>query len=170
MCVCMRACEEQTQWKQRTERTGTKQGQREAAREREREWACACACVRRCTGAQRKEQEPAQGSQAELLPQPQDVSRIHRLVALAGAGREGRKSATQLRAKQRQRETTSVCVCVCEEEMHRRAKHSRERTGTRAKLASRALTSTTGRVADPPACCLGGRRKRGKKECYPAPV
>ena len=124
VCVCMRACEEQTQWKQRTERTGTKQGQREAAKERER--ACACAWVRRrYTGAQRKEQEPAQGSQAELLPQPQDVSRIHRLVALAGAGREGRKSATQLLSKQRQRETTRgrerqreaergcVCVCVC---------------------------------------------------------
>ena len=66
-----------------------------------------------------------------------------------------------------ERERAGVCVCVGEEEIHRRAK---ERTGTSTRLASRALTSTTGRVADPPAGCLGGRRKRGKKECYPAPV
>ena len=49
-----------------------------------------CVCVRRrCTGAQStagKEQEPGQSSQAELLPQPRDVSRIHQLVALMVEG------------------------------------------------------------------------------------
>ena len=80
-------------------------------------------------------------------------------------GKNGDQAGAE-RGSERERERVGVCVCVCEE-MHRRAK---ERTGTSTRLASRARTSTTGRVADPPAGCLDGGGRGRECVCYPAPL